>query len=89
MINKYVAMGFGALIALAPIAALAQEQVAQAATDTTAPAMAAPAAPAHTGSHRRHIRRKGHTAAERARASAQHMHKMRTAPAAPADAPKS
>ena len=30
MINKYVAMGFGALIALAPVAALAQEQVAQA-----------------------------------------------------------
>ena len=34
MINKYVAMGLGALIALAPVAALAQEQVAQAATDT-------------------------------------------------------
>jgi hypothetical protein len=84
MINKYVAMGLGALIALAPVAAIAQEQVAQAATDTT-PA-AAPAAPAHTGSHRRHIRRKGNTAAERARASAHNMHKMRTAPA---EAPKS
>jgi hypothetical protein len=83
MINKYVAMGLGALIALAPVAAIAQEQVAQA-TDTT-PA-AAPAAPAHTGSHRRHIRRKGNTAADRARASAHHIHKMRTAPA---EAPKS
>ena len=31
MINKYVAMGLGALIALAPVAAVAQEQVAQAA----------------------------------------------------------
>jgi hypothetical protein len=87
MINKYVAMGLGALIALAPVAALAQEQVAQAATDTT-PA-AAPATPAHTGSHRGHQRRKGHTAGHRARASAHHMHKMRTAPAAPAEAPKS
>ncbi len=29
MINKYVAMGLGALIALAPMAAVAQEQVAQ------------------------------------------------------------
>jgi hypothetical protein len=83
MINKYVAIGLGALIALAPVAAIAQEQVAQA-TDTT-PA-ATPATPAHVGSHRRHIRRKGNTAAERARASAHHIHKMRTAPA---EAPKS
>jgi hypothetical protein len=82
MINKYVAMGLGALIALAPVAAMAQ-----ATPDTTT---AAPMAkPAHTGSHRGHVRRKGHTAAHRARASAHHMHKMRTAPAAPAEAPKS
>jgi hypothetical protein len=87
MINKYVAIGLGALIALAPVAAIAQEQVAQATPDTT---MAAPMAkPAHTGSHRRHIRRKGNTANDRARASAHHLHKMRTAPAAPAEAPKS
>jgi hypothetical protein len=79
MISKYVAMGLGALIALAPVAALAQ-----AATDTTT---AAPTAkPAHTGSHRSHVRRKGNTASHRARASAHHMHKMSTAPAA---APKS
>ena len=45
MINKYVAMGLGALIALAPVAALAQEQVAQAATDTTTPAAAPAEAP--------------------------------------------
>jgi hypothetical protein len=83
MINKYVAMGLGALIVLAPVAAMAQEQVAQATDTTTAAPMAKPA---HTGSHRRHIRRKGHTSADRARASAHHMHKMRTAPAA---APKS
>jgi hypothetical protein len=82
MINKYVAMGLGALIALAPVAAMAQ-----ATPDTTT---AAPMAkPAHTGSHRGHVRRKGHTAAHRARASAHHIHKMRTAPAAPAEAPKS
>jgi hypothetical protein len=85
MINKYVAMGLGALIALAPVAASAQ-----ATTDTTAPAasMASPAT-GHTGSHRGHIRRKGNTAGHRARASAHHVHKMRTAPAAPAEAPKS
>lgn len=87
MINKYVAMGLGALIALAPVAVVAQEQMAQATTDQTAPA-AAPAK-AHTGSHRGHIRRKGHEAGHRARASAHHMHKMRKAPAAPAEAPKS
>jgi hypothetical protein len=82
MINKYVAMGLGALIALAPVAALAQ-----ASTDTTAPAasMASPTK-AHTGSHRRHQRRKGNTAAHRARASAHHVHKKMTAPA---EAPKS
>ena len=83
MINKYVAMGLGALIALAPVAAVAQEQVAQAATPDTS--MASPAA-GHTGSHRGHMRRKGNTAGHRARASAHHMHKMRTAPAT---APKS
>jgi hypothetical protein len=86
MINKYVAMGLGALIALAPVAALAQEQVAQASSDSTS--MAAPTT-GHTGSHRGHVRRKGNTAGHRARASAHHMHKMRTAPAAPAEAPKS
>ena len=82
MVNKYIAMGLGALIALAPVAVMAQDQPAAAGA---APAMA----PAHTGSHRGHIRRKGHTAGHRARASAHHMHKMRTAPAAPAEAPKS
>jgi hypothetical protein len=82
MVNKYIAMGLGALIALAPVAVMAQDQPAAAGA---APAMA----PAHTGSHRGHIRRKGRTAGHRARASAHHMHKMRTAPAAPAEAPKS
>jgi hypothetical protein len=83
MINKYLAMGLGALIAAAPMAVL--PQAAQAQTDTAAPM----ATPAHTGSHRSHVRRKGNTAQHRARASAHHMHKMRTAPAAPAEAPKS
>jgi hypothetical protein len=89
MINKYVAMGLGALIALAPVAALAQEQVAQAATDTTAPApsMAAPTT-GHMGSHRGHVRRKGNTAGHRARASAHHVRNKMMAPAAPAEAPK-
>jgi hypothetical protein len=86
MINKYVAMGLGAFIALAPVAAVAQEQVAQADTTTAAP-MAAPAAHHGTrGSHRRHTRRQARTAAHHARASAHHMHKMSTAPA---EAPKS
>ena len=87
MINKYVAMGLGALIALAPVAALSQEQVAQAATDTGT-SMASPTK-GHTGSHRGHHRRKGNTAGHRARASAHHRHHQKTAPAAPAEAPKS
>jgi hypothetical protein len=85
MINKYVAMGLGAFIALAPVAAVAQEQVAQADTTTAAP-MATPAPHATRGSHRRHTRRQARTAAHHARASAHHMHKMSTAPA---EAPKS
>jgi hypothetical protein len=40
--------------------------------------------PAKTGSHRSHVRRKGNTAGHRARASAHHIHHMRTNPAAPA-----
>ena len=91
MLNKFVAIGLGAVIALAPLAAVAQtEQLAQAApaaTDTTA---AKPMAkPAHMGSHRSDVRRKGNTAGERARAGAHHMHHMRAKPAAPAEAPKS
>jgi hypothetical protein len=77
MINKYLAMGLGALIALAPLATV---QVAQAATDSTS--MASPTK-GHTGSHRGHVRRKGNTAAHRARASAHHVHKKVTAPEAP------
>jgi hypothetical protein len=80
MINKYVAMGLGALIALAPV--VASVEVAQAAADTS---MASPAK-GHTGSHRGHVRRKGNTAAHRARASAHHVHSMHKAPA---EAPKS
>lgn len=85
MINKLLiaAIGLGAAVAFSPLAAMAQDT-------TAAPAAAAAPAKAHTGSHRGHIRRKGNTAHHRARASAHHMHKMRTAPAAPADtAPKS
>ena len=80
MINKYVAMGLGALIALAPLATV---QVAQAAAESTS--MASPTK-GHMGSHRGHQRRKGNTAAHRARGSAHHMHKKMTAPA---EAPKS
>jgi hypothetical protein len=40
--------------------------------------------PAKTGSHRSHVRRKGNMAGDRARASAHHIHHMRTKPAAPA-----
>jgi hypothetical protein len=90
MINKYVAMGLGAFIALAPVAAVAQEQVAQATPDTTTAApMATPAPHGTRGSHRRHTRRQARTAAHHARASAHHMNKKMTAPAAPAQAPKS
>ena len=90
MLNKFVAIGLGAVIALAPLAAVAQtEQLAQAAPAATPDtSMASPAAK-HTGSHSGHVRRKGNTAGHRARASAHHMHQMRTGPKAPMEAPKS
>jgi hypothetical protein len=90
MLNKFVAIGLGAVIALAPLAAVAQtEQLAQAAPAATPDtSMASPAAK-HTGSHRGHLRRKGNTAGHRARASAHHMHHMSKKPMAPAEAPKS
>ena len=91
MLKKFVAIGLGAVIALAPLAAVAQtEQLAQAAPAATPDtSMASPAAK-HTGSHRGHIRRKGNTAGHRARASAHHMHHMSKKPMAPAaEAPKS
>ncbi len=81
MINKYVAMGLGALIALAPV--VVSVETAQAATDSTS---VAASTKGHTGSHRGHQRRKGHTSGHRARASAHHVHKKLTAPA---EAPKS
>ena len=70
MKNSFVAIGLGAVIALAPLAALAQS-----ATGT-----------AHAGgggSYRSHMRHSGNMSRERARASAEHMRTMRHAPAAP------
>jgi hypothetical protein len=76
------ALSMGALLALAPLAARAQsdapaqsEQVAQTTTGT-----------AHAGgggSHRRHLRHSANSHKERARAGAEHMRQMRTAPAPP------
>ena len=81
MINKYVAMGLGALIALAPVVAF---PVAGGPGRHRPPRW--PAGDGTYRSHRGHMRRKGNTSAHRARASAHHMHTMRTAPAM---APKS
>ena len=70
MKNTFVAIGLGAVIALSPLAAMAQS-----ATGTV-----------HAGgggSHRSHLRHSGNTSRERARASAEHMRTMRHAPAAP------
>jgi hypothetical protein len=85
MVNTFVAISLGALVALSPFAAIAQsegpaqpEQVAQAAPT--------PAGTAHAGgggSHRRHLRHTSNTHKERARAGAEHIRQMRMAPAAP------
>ena len=85
MVNTFIAISVGALVALSPVAAMAQSegpappiQVAQA-----APAASGTAHAAGGGSHRRHLRHSGSTHKERARAGAEHMRQMRTAPVAP------
>jgi hypothetical protein len=73
MVNKFAAIGLGALIALSPLAAVAQ-------TDQAAPGAAGAAAPAaKTGTHRAMTQ---HKSRQRSRASAHHMHKMSKKPAA-------
>jgi len=84
MLKKVVALGFGAVLALSPLAALAQ-------TDQTAPAAGAPAAKtmsAPSGSHKSQMRHRRSMSHQRARASAHHMKTMKSAPATEA-APKS
>jgi len=74
MLIKIAAVSLGAIIALAPLGAMAQ-------TDQAAPGATTPAPAATTGTHRAMTKSRSH---QRARASAHHMHKMSTTPAAPA-----
>ena len=76
MLNKIAAIGFGATIALSPLAAIAQ-------TDQSAPAATGQSMAAPSGSHKSQMRHRSSRSNQRARASAHHMHKMRTTPAAP------
>jgi len=78
--KEFAAIGLGALVALSPLAALAQSdgagQPMQVAQATAAPANSGHAAGG--GSHRRHLRHRANTHKEQARAGAEHMRKMRT-----------
>jgi hypothetical protein len=85
MVNKFAAIGLGAVIALSPLTAIAQSdgpaqpmQLAQAAPAATGAAHAAGG-----GSHRRHLRHRSNMSRERARAGAEHMRQLHMAPAAP------
>jgi hypothetical protein len=81
MKTMFFVIGLGALIALPPLAAMAQstpEQVAQATPTPTGTAHAGGG-----GSHSRHLRHRANQSRERARAGAEHMRQMRMAPAAP------
>jgi hypothetical protein len=81
MLNRFAAIGLGAVVALTPLAALAQ-------TDQAAPAAGAPSATsAPSGSYKSQMRHRANTHKERARASADHMRMMRhQKPATPAPA---
>jgi len=63
MLKKLAAIGFGAAIALSPIAVLAQTTAPAAGTTEAKPMTS-------TGSHRSHRRNKSRTAHQRARAGA-------------------
>ncbi len=77
MVSRFAAIGLTAVIALSPLAALAEtDQLAQA-----APADGAAPAPVPTGSYKSQMRHRSNMSKERARAGAHHMHKMRTTPA--------
>jgi hypothetical protein len=90
MINNFVTIGIGAVIAVAPLAAAAQtEQLAQAAPAATPNTSMAGPATKHIGSHRSHIRRTGNVPGHRARSLAHQHMSMAPKPAAPSEAPKS
>ena len=85
MLKTFVAISFGAFVAVSPLAALAQSE-GPAQLELLAQAAPAPSGTAHAaggGSHRRHLRHRANRSRERARASAEHMRQMRTAPATP------
>jgi hypothetical protein len=75
MTNRFAAIGLGALIALAPLATLAQT-ASPAPASTEAKPMAAP-----SGSHRSQMRHTRNMSKQHARAGAHHMRKMGTTPA--------
>ena len=82
--NTFAAISIGALVGLSPLAAMAQSD------GSAQPMLLAQAAPAPNsahagggGSHSRHMRHRANTHKERARAGAEHMRQMRTAPATP------
>jgi hypothetical protein len=85
MFKTFAAIGLGAFVAVSPLAAFAQSE-APAEPEQLAQAAPAPSGTAHAaggGSHRRHLRHRANTHKERARAGAEHMRQMRTAPPAP------
>jgi hypothetical protein len=80
MKRTFVTISLGALVALSPLAAMAQSE------GSPQPLKVAQAGTAHTGgggSHSRHMRHRANTHKERARAGAEHIRQMRMAPAAP------
>ena len=80
MKRTFVTICLGALVALSPLAAMAQSE------GSPQPLQVAQAGTAHAGgggSHSRQMRHRANTHKERARAGAEHMRMMRHAPAAP------
>ena len=73
MLNKIALLGVGAVLALAPLSALAQTDQS---TAPAAPGASATRAAAPSGTHRSQMRHRNNISRERARASAEHMRHM-------------
>ena len=73
MRKTIVMFGLGVVIAFSPLAALAQTD-----QGASAPSAAAAKPAGHSGSHRSYLRQRSNSHKERARASAEHIRKMRT-----------
>ena len=77
MLKTIALLGLGAAVALTSLTAIAQTN------QSAAPAASAPASTNPTGAHKNQMRHRANLSKERARASAHHVHHLRSKTATP------